>query len=70
MLITIGNTAISAKDVRKVSHYFSTGSQKGFVWVLLSDGEKVEVNFDSEFETESNYQRFIKEVNNAIRDWL
>jgi hypothetical protein len=70
MLITIGNTAVTAEDVKKVSHYFCTGSQKGFVWVVLSDGEKLEVRYDSESETEANYQRLIKEVNNALKDWL
>lgn len=66
MLITIGNTSVSAKDVKRVSYYFHTGSQKGDVWILLSDGEKVEVNFDSESETKANYQHFIKEVNDAL----
>jgi hypothetical protein len=69
MLITIGNKAVSAKDVKRVSHHFCTSSLKGFVWVVLSDGEKVEVNFDSESETEANYQRFIKGVNDALKGW-
>ena len=69
MLITIGNTSVSAKDVKRVSHYFNTGSQKGNVGVLLSDGEIVEVKFDSESETEANYQRFIKGVNDALKGY-
>ncbi len=69
MLITIGNKAVSAKDVKRVSYYFHTGSQKGSVWILLSDGEKVEVNFDSESETEANYQSFIEGVNDALEGW-
>jgi|LakMenE18May11ns_1017448.scaffolds.fasta_scaffold9844700_3 hypothetical protein len=70
MLITIGNTSVSAKDVKRVSHYFSTDSQKGFIWVLLSGGEKIEETFNSEPETEANSQSFIEDVNLALKDWL
>ena len=69
MLITIGNSSVSAKDVKRVSYYFHTGSQKGNVGILLSGGEIVEVKFDSESEAEANYQRFIKGVNDALKGW-
>jgi hypothetical protein len=70
MLITIGKTAVSAKDVREVHHCFSIYQQRGFVKVKLSDGTVIEETFNSESETESNYQRFIKGVNDAIKGYL
>jgi hypothetical protein len=69
MLITIGKTAVSAKEVKEVRHYFSTSQQKGFVRVKLSDGIVIEETFNSESETEANYQYFIKGVNNALKGW-
>jgi len=70
MLITIGNTAISAKDVKEVRHYFSIDQQRGFVRVKLSDGTSIEESFDSGSETEANFQSFIEDVNLALKDWL
>ena len=63
-------TAVSAKDVKEVRHYFSINQQRGFVRVKLSDGTSTEESFDSESETEANYQRFIEDVNLALKDWL
>ena len=59
MLIKIGKSAVSAKEVSRVFHCFSSRLQKGIVRVYLFDGSTIEESFNSEPEAEAHKKKNI-----------
>jgi hypothetical protein len=69
MLIKIGKSAVSAKEVSRVFHCFSSHLQKEIVRVYLFDGSTIEESFNSEPEAEAHKNVFIKQVNDALKGY-
>jgi len=72
MLIKIGKSAVSAKEVKNVRHC-PYNDQAGRVYVILFDGTEIVEDFNSELEAETSKKVFIQHVNQALKlgycDW-
>jgi hypothetical protein len=68
MLIKIGKSAVSAKEVKNV-FLCSHADPRWRVEVVLFDGTEIREIFSSESEAESSMGHFIQQVNNALKGY-